>query len=60
MNDKAIEKVVLEKYIVSTAENQVLFVFENIGANQFFKFLNLIDFGEISCHGMEAEAVVRL
>jgi hypothetical protein len=39
---------------------RVLFAFENIGANQFFKFLNLIDFDEILRHGIETETVVRL
>ena len=38
----------------------MLFLLEHIGVNQLFKLLNLIDFGERFCHGIETEAVVGL
>ena len=44
----------------ASAENQMLFMLEHIGANQCFKFLNVIDFSKMLCHGMETEAVEGL
>jgi hypothetical protein len=57
MHDDTIEKIIPKEHIVASAENQILLMLEHIGANQGFKLLNLVDFNEMLCHGVEAEAV---
>ena len=57
MHDDTIEKIISKKHIVASTENQILLMLEHIGANQGLKLLNLIDFNEMLCHGVEAEAV---
>ena len=60
VDDKAVKHLVLEKDVVASAENQGLLSRQGSAFNERLQVADCVDFDELFCYGIEAEAVVGL